>query len=86
MMTPTSTPDRGQRVLLVYADSSDEEEDLDVAESDDLFSIQTHQGHRNDSLKELVFLKETKQKNLSFNEKHRGKRLADGKVAANRVL
>ena len=68
--------------MLVYADSSDEEEmELDEESlmqqeevvMDDGFSNMTQIGQRHDSLKEIVFLKDTKQASHSFNEKQQTK-------------
>ena len=69
-----------QRLLLVYADSSDEEEHEEESLMDEAvdegFSMQTQPGHRQDSLKKIVFLKDSKPGSYSFKEKlHKGKRL-----------
>lgn len=61
--------------MLLYADSSDEDErdvESQVAENDEVFSLMTtNPGQRNDSLKEVVLLKDTKA--ASFNEKQKSK-------------
>lgn len=63
----------------MYADSSDEEdrdEDSLVEDAiDEGFSMYTNTGKRADSLREIVFLKDSKQGSYSFNEKQKGKRL-----------
>ena len=65
--------------MLVYADSSDEEDQDEESMMDepvgDGYSMQTHAGKRQDSLKEIVFLKDSKPGSSSFNEKQKGKRL-----------
>lgn len=63
-------------MLLMYADSSDEDEKEEDSqglayEIDEVFSNMTNPGHRHDSLKEIVLLKDTKA--ASFNEKQRSK-------------
>ena len=59
--------------MLVYADSSDEEDQDEESLLDEAvgegFSMQTHAGKRQDSLKEIVFLKDSKPGSSSFNEK-----------------
>ena len=59
--------------MLVYADSSDEEDRDEESQMDEVvdegFSMQTHAGKRQDSLKEIVFLKDSKPGCSSFNEK-----------------
>lgn len=68
-----------QRLMLVYADSSDEEDQDEDSQADEVidegFSMQTNHAKRHDSLKEIVFLKDAKPGSYSFNEKHRSKRL-----------
>jgi len=62
-----------QRLLLVYADSSDEEDKDEESQMEDVidegFSMHTHPGKRADSLREIVFLKDSKPGSYSFNEK-----------------
>ena len=59
--------------MLVYADSSDEEDKDEESLLDDVvdegFSLQTNPGMRADSLKEIVLLKDAKQGSYSFNDK-----------------
>ena len=66
--------------MLLYADSSDEEDDaLDSRDesADEIFSLQTNNPrHRHDSLREIVFLKDVKAGSQSFKEKDRGSRLS----------
>lgn len=65
--------------MLVYADSSDEEDRDEDSQLDEVvdegYSMQTNPGHRQDSLKEIVFLKDAKPGSYSFNEKQRRGRL-----------
>ena len=68
--------------MLVYADSSDEEDrdevdsQLDEMLIDEEFSMQTgNPNQRHDSLKEIVFLKDAKPGSYSFKEKQKSKRM-----------
>ena len=59
--------------MLIYADSSDEEDQDEESLLDDVvdegFSLQTNPGMRTDSLKEIVLLKDAKSGSYSFNDK-----------------
>ena len=66
---------RGKRIMLMYADSSDEDEldrdeiDSEAGQSDEVFSMQTNVGPRHDSLREIVRLKDATAGSQSFKVK-----------------
>ena len=90
MIFANSQADAGPRLLLLYTDSSDEEdeeameEDSRREEMEEVFTTQTQKNlqdnRRNDSLREVVRLKDIRSGINSFKDKKKGKRLDGDRV------
>ena len=90
MIFANSQADAGPRLLLLYTDSSDEEdeeameEDSRREEMEEVFTTQTqknlYDNRRNDSLREVVRLKDIRSGINSFKDKKKGKRLDGDRV------